>query len=196
MPIVPWSVDNHPVNDVLNDTFEAFIDPNESHGYPRWDLTQNPLYLNFSNPTILNLDNSTFDPFYAVIPENFTQGFVYLVITTQNLGDPNKLPTSAAFHPIHLHGHDFVILAQSTAPYNVNTSISTFNFHNPPRRDVALLPQGGYLAIAFRPDNPGVWLLHCHIGELPFPATTNGHILSVTTRSCIVWGNFEYPADL
>ena len=69
---------------------------------------------------------------------------------------------------MHLHGHDFVILAQSTAPYNITTSINTFKFDNPPRRDVALLPRGGYLAIAFKPDNPGVWLMHCHIGEDSF----------------------------
>jgi hypothetical protein len=35
--------------------------------------------------------------------------------------------------------------------------------NNPPRRDVALLPAGGYLVIAFRSDNPGSWLMHCHI---------------------------------
>ena len=34
---------------------------------------------------------------------------------------------------------------------------------NPPRRDVALLPANGYLVIAFKSDNPGAWLLHCHI---------------------------------
>ena len=124
--------------------------------------------LNFSNPTILNLDNTTFDPYYAVVPENYSQGYVYLVITNTNLpGFPGKVPAQAN-HPIHLHGHDFVILAQSATPYNVTTSINTFNFSNPPRRDVALLPIGGYLAIAFKPDNPGVWLLHCHIGELLF----------------------------
>lgn len=26
-----------------------------------------------------------------------------------------------------------------------------------------MLPGGGFLAIAFKPDNPGAWLLHCHI---------------------------------
>lgn len=124
--------------------------------------------LNFSNPTILNLDNTTFDPFYAVIPENYTQGYVYLVLTAQNLSGFPAKTNAQNNHPIHLHGHDFAILAQSQAPYDVNTSISTFNFNNPPRRDVALLPIKGYLAIAFRPDNPGVWLLHCHIGKILF----------------------------
>ena len=34
---------------------------------------------------------------------------------------------------------------------------------NPPRRDVALLPRNGFLVLAFRADNPGTWLMHCHI---------------------------------
>lgn len=39
----------------------------------------------------------------------------------------------------------------------------TFNLVNPPRRDVAVLPSKGYLAIAFQLDNPGAWIVHCHI---------------------------------
>ena len=27
-----------------------------------------------------------------------------------------------------------------------------------------MLPSAGYLAIAFKTDNPGAWLMHCHIG--------------------------------
>ncbi len=27
-----------------------------------------------------------------------------------------------------------------------------------------MLPINGYLVIAFKTDNPGAWLLHCHIG--------------------------------
>jgi Multicopper oxidase len=38
-----------------------------------------------------------------------------------------------------------------------------FNLANPPRRDVAMLPGNGYIAIAFIIDNPGAWLVHCHI---------------------------------
>lgn len=34
---------------------------------------------------------------------------------------------------------------------------------NPPRRDVMTLPTGGHLVIAFQIDNPGSWLMHCHI---------------------------------
>lgn len=70
-------------------------------------------------------------------------------------------------HPIHLHGHDFAILAQvenqkfpETVEGLKNLTLKT---DNPPRRDVVLLPTNGYVVIAFKADNPGAWLVHCHI---------------------------------
>lgn len=66
-------------------------------------------------------------------------------------------------HPLHWHGMDIVLLAQSNTTFDPAASFDTFNFVNPPRRDVVLLPADGYIAIAFKPDNPGAWLMHCHI---------------------------------
>ncbi|KAK1754289.1 laccase-2 [Echria macrotheca] len=78
-------------------------------------------------------------------------------------------------HPIHLHGHDFVILGRSAAlsnplgpdakpvPFNPDTDINTLRFDNPPRRDATMLPSFGWLAVAFKNDNPGAWLFHCHV---------------------------------
>ncbi len=62
---------------------------------------------------------------------------------------------------MHLHGHDFALLQQSTESY----SDERFNpkFDNPPRRDVVLLPIDGFIVIGFKADNPGAWALHCHI---------------------------------
>lgn len=37
------------------------------------------------------------------------------------------------------------------------------NFTNPTRRDATMLPGKGWLIVAFRNDNPGAWLFHCHI---------------------------------
>jgi hypothetical protein len=37
------------------------------------------------------------------------------------------------------------------------------NFNNPPRRDTATLPASGWLVLAFPANNPGAWLMHCHI---------------------------------
>ncbi len=72
-------------------------------------------------------------------------------------------PNCNTVHPIHLHGSDFVILAQNRSTYDPVESPKYFKFNNPARRDVAMLPGGGYLALAFKPDNPGAWLMHCHI---------------------------------
>ena len=44
VPVVPWQVDNHAVNNVLSDTFEALFDETATHGYARWDLTDTPLW--------------------------------------------------------------------------------------------------------------------------------------------------------
>jgi FtsP/CotA-like multicopper oxidase with cupredoxin domain len=80
---------------------------------------------------------------------------------------------------IHLHGHDFAILAQGTNYSALVANNITMNFQNPPRRDVALLPAapglGGYLIIAFKADNPGVWLVHCHIGTSPLSLSSSPH---------------------
>ena len=39
----------------------------------------------------------------------------------------------------------------------------TLNNQNPPRRDVVMLSQRGYVVIAFKFDNPGLWLMHFHL---------------------------------
>jgi len=36
-------------------------------------------------------------------------------------------------------------------------------FNNPPRRDTAMLAGNGWTVIGFETDNPGAWLMHCHI---------------------------------
>jgi FtsP/CotA-like multicopper oxidase with cupredoxin domain len=64
-------------------------------------------------------------------------------------------------HPIHLHGHDYYILGRGNNVWDGSTA--GLNFNNPTRRDTAMLPGGGYLLIAFPADNPGTWVMHCHI---------------------------------
>lgn len=45
------------------------------------------------------------------------------------------------FHPIHLHGHDFWVVAQDVGTFDPTTTNITTT--NPPRRDVATLPGNG-----------------------------------------------------
>ncbi len=46
-------------------------------------------------------------------------------------------------------------------PFNPATDHLTGT--NPARRDVTMLPSLGWVVIAFQTDNPGAWLMHCHI---------------------------------
>jgi len=65
-------------------------------------------------------------------------------------------------HPMHLHGHDFALIGQGQGTFTPSLA-SSLNFDSPARRDTAMLAAQGYTVIAFQTDNPGAWLLHCHI---------------------------------
>jgi FtsP/CotA-like multicopper oxidase with cupredoxin domain len=68
-------------------------------------------------------------------------------------------------HPMHLHGHDFLVLGASANNVGPFTAADKAQLRatNPTRRDVTMLPGGGWLVLAFKADNPGSWLFHCHI---------------------------------
>ncbi|KAJ3524320.1 hypothetical protein NM208_g12103 [Fusarium decemcellulare] len=166
-PVYEWNVE--PVS--LNSTAqrlglgkESRLDrPALGDNFTWWSFGDDPLWLNFSDPTILNLDNKTWSKDYVVIHDNNKDGWVYLVITapaSPQVGLPGRSFFPVA-HPLHLHGHDFALLAQGSNATELSKAV--LKFKNPPRRDVALIPAGGYLVVAFRADNPGSWLFHCHI---------------------------------
>ena len=67
-------------------------------------------------------------------------------------------------HPIHLHGHDFLVLGTGKGTFSAATMMNQLDFNNPVRRDVAQMPGAGWLVMAYKTDNPGIWLMHCHIG--------------------------------
>lgn len=57
-------------------------------------------------------------------------------------------------HPIHLHGHSFRVLARNGQP----TAHREW-------RDTVLMAPEEEVEIAFVGDNPGLWMLHCHVLE-------------------------------
>ncbi|KAK7409407.1 hypothetical protein QQX98_008416 [Neonectria punicea] len=139
--------------------------PHEGDKFSWWSFGEKPLWLNFSDPTITRLGSQEPWPAdYVVIPAENRGGWVYLVITAPRTNEVGKNKTFVPVaHPLHLHGHDFALLAQGNNYTNLAIGNVTLKFDNPPRRDVALIPAGGYLVVAFRADNPGSWLFHCHI---------------------------------
>ncbi|KAF2120016.1 laccase [Lophiotrema nucula] len=124
----------------------------------QWSINDSPLLVDYSYPTLQHVlsDNDTFAGHQNVYTVGEKNKWQYWVIQQTPKTTP-PLP-----HPIHLHGHDFYVL-----DHQANTTwtgdISRLASDNPVRRDTATLPEGGYLVLAFESDNPGVWLMHCHI---------------------------------
>ncbi|KAL8129921.1 hypothetical protein V2J09_019076 [Rumex salicifolius] len=66
-------------------------------------------------------------------------------------------------HPIHLHGFNFFVVGQGIGNYDAKKDPKKFNLADPVERNTIGVPSGGWSAIRFRADNPGVWFMHCHL---------------------------------
>jgi FtsP/CotA-like multicopper oxidase with cupredoxin domain len=95
-------------------------------------------------------------------------------------------------HPIHLHGYSFQVLKIGYPPQDPKTGMkkginpdiecvdkSCFKLRwtdkkftpeyfsklnpNPIKKDTVYIPTGGYAVVRFFANNPGRWLMHCHI---------------------------------
>ncbi|KAI3989175.1 hypothetical protein MKX01_033211 [Papaver californicum] len=69
----------------------------------------------------------------------------------------------AESHPLHLHGYNFFVLGQGFGNYDPINDPAKFNLVDPVERNTVGVPSGGWVAIRFRADNPGVWFMHCHL---------------------------------
>ncbi|KAL6243517.1 hypothetical protein RBB50_009510 [Rhinocladiella similis] len=126
----------------------------------QWFINNGVMNVNYSMSTLEKLDSglngSTFSN--PVVLDQANE-WVYFVIQNQFF----------ASHPMHIHGHDVSVLGTGTGPWSSDLT-STLNFKNPMRRDTVML-QGsagpgnpaGYTVIGFETDNPGAWVMHCHI---------------------------------
>ncbi|WJX32499.1 high-affinity glucose transporter [Trifolium repens] len=66
-------------------------------------------------------------------------------------------------HPIHLHGYDFYIVAEGFGNFDPKKDTSKFNLVDPPMRNTVAVPANGWAVIRFVADNPGAWIMHCHL---------------------------------
>ncbi|XP_022966609.1 laccase-4-like [Cucurbita maxima] len=66
-------------------------------------------------------------------------------------------------HPVHLHGFNFFIVGSGIGNYDPKNDPKSFNLVDPVERNTVGVPSGGWIAIRFRADNPGVWFMHCHL---------------------------------
>ncbi|KAL4914974.1 multicopper oxidase-domain-containing protein [Aspergillus aurantiobrunneus] len=160
----------------------------------RWYLNSTTMQVFWEDPTLLQVanDDPTWENSSAVIELPNADEWVYLIVNT----------TGTISHPIHLHGHDFFVLAQGVNPWD-----GQIRTDNPPRRDTAMLEANGYLVMAWETDNPGAWLMHCHIGW----HTTQGFALQFVERydeiagildqeqlreTCDLWNGYDAEYDI
>ncbi|KAI1344677.1 laccase [Xylariaceae sp. FL0016] len=129
----------------------------------RWQVNSQNIDVMWDKPTLeyVREGNTSYPPEANVVVVDDPDVWTFWVIQNENV-----VP-----HPIHLHGHDFLLLgtndvdnsAGETVLFDPATDLGSLNFDNPTRRDVAMLPSNGWMVIAWKSDNPGAWLMHCHI---------------------------------
>ncbi|KAK4377493.1 hypothetical protein RND71_003789 [Anisodus tanguticus] len=116
------------------------------------DFPQNPPFkFNFTG-TPANLATTSGTKVYR-LPYNAT---VQLVLQDTGIIAPEN-------HPIHLHGFNFFAVSKGLENFNPKTDPKNFNLVDPVERNTIGVPRGGWVAIRFRADNPGVWFMHCHL---------------------------------
>ncbi|KAI7997556.1 Laccase-11 [Camellia lanceoleosa] len=77
------------------------------------------------------------------------------------LQDTNLI--SVESHPFHLHGFNFFVVGTGIGNFDPKNDPAKYNLVDPPERNTVGVPTGGWTAIRFRADNPGVWFMHCHL---------------------------------
>ncbi|KAK6580054.1 hypothetical protein PZA11_007076 [Diplocarpon coronariae] len=106
--------------------------------------------------TAITAGTSNTDPaiYGAVNPFVVSKGDI-VQITINNL--------DVAIHPFHLHGHQ-VQVVERPASGQGRYSGQEGNFPAiPMKRDTYAVNANSYAVIRFQANNPGVWLIHCHI---------------------------------
>ncbi|KAI1487858.1 laccase [Biscogniauxia mediterranea] len=130
----------------------------------RWQVNSQNIDVMWDKPTLeyVKEGNTSYPAAANVVVVDDADVWTFWVVQNEN-----SVP-----HPIHLHGHDFLVLGTSDTStaassdlviFDASTDMGRLNFDNPTRRDVAMLPSNGWLVLAWVTDNPGAWLMHCHI---------------------------------
>ncbi|KAI9153474.1 hypothetical protein LWI28_011880 [Acer negundo] len=66
-------------------------------------------------------------------------------------------------HLFHLHGYNFFVVGSGICNFDPKKDPAKLNLVDPPERNAVGVPKGGWTAIRFRADNPGVWFMRCHM---------------------------------
>ncbi|OAY85632.1 Laccase-10 [Ananas comosus] len=107
--------------------------------------------------------NYTGTPPNNTLVSNGTKVVVVPFNTSVELVMQDTSVLGAESHPLHLHGFNFFVVGQGFGNYDPVNDPARFNLVDPVERNTVGVPDGGWVAIRFFADNPGVWLMHCHL---------------------------------
>jgi hypothetical protein len=95
--------------------------PAKNDGFFWWAFGNNPMWLNFSDPTILNLQNTSWNKDYVVISEDAQKSpWIYLVVTAPKT-PPEDTPIGRSYWPV-AHPVSKLIPKQEIASLTTGTS--------------------------------------------------------------------------
>ncbi|XVF46549.1 hypothetical protein PTKIN_Ptkin03bG0036000 [Pterospermum kingtungense] len=142
---------------------------NISFALPTTALLQSYFFAKSNGVFTTDFPDSPLDPFnYTGTPPNntlVTNGTkveVILFNTSVQVVLQDTSILGAESHPLHLHGYNFYVVGQGFGSFDPNNDPAKFNLVDPVERNTIGVPSGGWVAIRFQADNPGVWLMHCH----------------------------------
>ncbi|ESW12433.1 hypothetical protein PHAVU_008G112100 [Phaseolus vulgaris] len=134
---------------------EAFY-YNESGIYTKDFPNRPPLEFDYTNPNN-SLDFSLlFAPKSTKVKKLKFNSTVEIVLQNTALLDTEN-------HPMHIHGFNFFVLAQGFGNFNATRDRVKFNLVNPQMRNTIAVPDAGWAVIRFKANNPGIWMIHCHV---------------------------------
>jgi FtsP/CotA-like multicopper oxidase with cupredoxin domain len=118
-----------------------------------WEDTMDMMNINSNEDTLTwkLVDEETEKVNMDINDWNFTQGD----LVKMRISNPDDT-THPMQHPIHLHGQRFLVL-----------SVDGVETKNLAWKDTTLIPAGSTVDLLVVMDNPGEWMLHCHISEHP-----------------------------
>lgn len=145
-----------------------------------WTMNNQTYLANYNDPNLLEakLGNLNFEPIRNVY--NYGSNTSVRLIL---YNDPNGPPAS---HPMHLHGHNFQVLAEGSGGQWDGTIT---NPDNPQRRDTHIVAPFGWVVIQFDLDNPGTWPFHCHVAW----HVSQGMNLILLEQETVVLREMEIP---
>jgi iron transport multicopper oxidase len=151
--------DHEPLLQPVNHQIILDAGSQEINGITRFTVN-NQTYIPPKVPTLYTAN--TVGPELASNPEVYGQVNPFIV----KYGDIVEIVINnhhPNLHPWHLHGHHFQVLQRTAVDGGFYKGLFNNVSTTPVKRDTIMVQNNGHAVIRFRADNPGVWLLHCHI---------------------------------